>query len=107
MLTLNIWASPLCFVYAPQRRCSLWSHLQRFYHLIHQPPLTSARGSLIPSSVQGRAGKGQDFGGLLLVTRCLPPAPTSQAALQLPLLPGPQLPGHSVRITVGTGSEQL
>ena len=86
MLKLNIWASPLCFVYTPQAPCSLWSHLPRCYHLIHQPPLTSVPGSHIPSSVLGRAGKSRDFGAPLMVILCLPPASTSQAALQLPLV---------------------
>lgn len=86
MLKLNIWASPLCFVYTPQVRCRLWSHLPRCYHLVHQPPFTSGRGSHIPFSMLGRAGKIQDFGALLLATLCLPPASTSQAALQLPLV---------------------
>lgn len=86
MLKLNIWASPLCFVYAPQVRRSLWSHLLRCYHLVHQPPLTSGRGSHIPSNVLGRAGKSRDFRAPLLATLCLPPASTSQASLQLPLV---------------------
>lgn len=48
MLKLNIWASPLCFVFVPQAWCSLWNHLLRSYHLVHQPPLTSGRGSAFP-----------------------------------------------------------
>lgn len=57
MLKLNIWASPLCFVCVPQAWCSLWNHLLRSYHLVHQLPLTSGRGSHIPSKMLGRAGK--------------------------------------------------
>lgn len=94
MLKLNIWASPLCFAYAPQAQCSLWSHLLRCYHLIHQPPLTSGQGSHITSNVLGRAGKSRDFRARLLVMLCLLPASTSQTALQLPLVQrvrGPQL----------------
>lgn len=61
MLKLNIWASPPCFVYTPQARRSLWSHLPRCYHLVHQPSLTSGWGSHVPSNVLGRAGKSWDF----------------------------------------------
>lgn len=86
MLKLNIWASPLCFVYAPQARRSLWNHLPRCYHLVHQLPLTSGWGSHVPSKVLGRAGKSRDFGAPLLATLCLPPASTSRAALQPPLV---------------------
>lgn len=62
---------------------SLWSYLLRCYHLIHQPPLTSAQGFYISSSVLERAGKSQDFRALLLVTLCLLPAPTLLPVLQL------------------------
>lgn len=72
MLKLNIWASPLCFVCVPQAWCSLWNHLLRSYHLVHQPPLTSGRGSHIPSNVLGRAGKSHDCRTSLLVTLSLP-----------------------------------
>ena len=84
MLKLNIWASPLCFVYATQMRHRLWSHLLRCYHLVHQLPLTSGQGS--HSSVLGRAGESRDFGALLLATLCLPSASISQTALQTPLV---------------------